>query len=38
VTDFTAAVERRVATELRRADGTYDQDYVRLDLLVRAAG
>lgn len=38
VTDFTAAVERRVVAELRRPDGTYDQDYVRLDLLVRAAG
>jgi hypothetical protein len=33
--DFIAAVEARV-DELRRADGTYDMTFVRLDLLVYA--
>jgi hypothetical protein len=27
-------VESRAVTELRRDDGTYDQDYIRLDLLA----
>lgn len=31
---FREAVERRALVELRRDDGTYDQDYVRLDLLA----
>lgn len=31
---FRAAVEERI-TELRRADGSYDQTFVRLDLLAR---
>jgi trans-aconitate methyltransferase len=33
---FTQVAERRCLAELRRADGTYDQDYVRLDLLAHA--
>lgn len=36
--EFTAAAERRCVAELRRADGTYDQDYVRLDVLAHAPG
>jgi SAM-dependent methyltransferase len=32
--EFTAAAERRALAELRRADGTYDQDYVRVDVLA----
>lgn len=32
--DFRAAVEARALLELRRDDGSYDQDYVRLDLLA----
>ena len=31
---FRAAAQRRALAELRRADGTYDQDFVRLDLLA----
>lgn len=31
---FRAAVEARALRELRRPDGSYDQDYVRLDLLA----
>jgi ubiquinone/menaquinone biosynthesis C-methylase UbiE len=34
--EFVAAAERRCLDELRRPDGTYDQDYVRLDLLAHA--
>lgn len=34
---FRAAAEDRAVTGLRRADGTYDLDFVRLDLLVRPA-
>ncbi|MBD0275998.1 MAG: hypothetical protein ICV73_29235, partial [Acetobacteraceae bacterium] len=33
--EFRAAAEDRALAELRRADGSYDQDYVRLDLLAR---
>jgi hypothetical protein len=36
--EFTAAAERRCRTELRRPDGSHDQDYVRLDVLARASG
>jgi trans-aconitate methyltransferase len=32
---FRERCERRATDELRRADGTYDLDFVRLDLLVR---
>ena len=35
VADFRAAAELRAVAELRRADGSYDLDFVRLDLLVR---
>ncbi|RJK98233.1 class I SAM-dependent methyltransferase [Vallicoccus soli] len=35
---FRAEAERRALAALRRDDGTYDQDYVRLDLLARRAG
>ncbi|MGN6331071.1 MAG: class I SAM-dependent methyltransferase [Motilibacteraceae bacterium] len=35
---FTAEVERRAVEELRREDGTYDQDYVRLDVLATRSG
>ncbi|MGN6246689.1 MAG: class I SAM-dependent methyltransferase [Motilibacteraceae bacterium] len=31
---FTAEVERRAVDGLRREDGSYDQDYVRLDVLA----
>lgn len=31
---FRAAAQARALAELRRADGTYDQDFVRLDLLA----
>jgi trans-aconitate methyltransferase len=31
---FRQRVESRAVTELRRDDGTYDQDYIRLDLLA----
>jgi trans-aconitate methyltransferase len=31
---FRAAAQDRARAELRRADGTYDQDFVRLDLLA----
>ncbi len=34
---FHDAVLRRAKTELRRDDGSYDQDYVRLDLLAHRA-
>jgi SAM-dependent methyltransferase len=33
---FTTAAERRALAELRRADGSYDQDYVRADVLAHA--
>jgi trans-aconitate methyltransferase len=32
---FRAKVEARALRELRRPDGSYDQDYIRLDLLAR---
>jgi trans-aconitate 2-methyltransferase len=32
--EFRRRVESRAVVELRREDGTYDQDYVRLDLLA----
>jgi trans-aconitate methyltransferase len=32
--EFRRRAHRRVAAELRRTDGTFDQDYVRLDLLA----
>jgi hypothetical protein len=32
---FRARSEERAVSELRRADGTFDLDFVRLDLLVR---
>jgi trans-aconitate methyltransferase len=35
VEEFRGRAERRAVAELRRADGTYDLDFVRLDLLVR---
>ncbi|HEY6749124.1 MAG TPA: methyltransferase domain-containing protein [Mycobacteriales bacterium] len=33
--EFRARCEERAVAELRRADGSYDIDFVRLDLLVR---
>lgn len=33
--EFRARSEERAVAELRRADGTFDLDFVRLDLLVR---
>lgn len=33
--EFRARSERRAVAELRRADGSFDIDFVRLDLLVR---
>ncbi len=36
VAKFRRRVEARAIAELRRPDGSYDQDYVRLDLLARA--
>ncbi|HZB50072.1 MAG TPA: methyltransferase domain-containing protein [Mycobacteriales bacterium] len=36
VRDFRRVAEDRALAELRRADGSYDQDYVRLDLLARS--
>jgi trans-aconitate methyltransferase len=35
VAEFRATVEQRAVAELRRADGSWDLDFVRLDLLVR---
>lgn len=35
---FRSAAERRCVAELRRSDGSFDQDYVRLDLLARRPG
>jgi trans-aconitate methyltransferase len=35
--EFTAAAERRCRETLRRSDGSYDQDYVRLDVLAHAS-
>lgn len=35
--DFLADVEKFVLPGLRREDGSYDQDYVRIDLLAAAA-
>jgi trans-aconitate methyltransferase len=35
VAEFRGRVEERSVAELRRADGSYDLDFVRLDLLVR---
>jgi hypothetical protein len=37
VAEFRRRVEERAVAELRRADGSYDLDFVRLDLLVRAS-
>jgi trans-aconitate methyltransferase len=37
VAPFRLAAEERALAELRRADGSYDQDYVRLDLFSRSA-
>jgi len=37
VAGFRGRVEERAVAELRRADGSYDLDFVRLDLLVRAS-
>jgi ubiquinone/menaquinone biosynthesis C-methylase UbiE len=34
--EFAAAAERRCRENLRRADGSYDQDYVRMDVLAHA--
>jgi hypothetical protein len=34
--EFRRRAETRAIAELRRADGSYDQDYVRLDLLAAA--
>lgn len=34
--EFTDAAERRCREFLRRSDGSYDQDYVRLDVLAHA--
>ena len=31
---FIATAQQRAIAELRRTDGSYDQDYVRLDLLA----
>lgn len=33
--EFRRAAEERALAELRRADGSYDQDFVRLDLFAR---
>lgn len=35
--EFRARSEERAVAELRRAEGTFDIDFVRLDLLVRAS-
>jgi len=35
VAEFRRRAEERAVAELRRADGSYDLDFVRLDLLVR---
>ena len=35
--EFRARSEERAVAELRRAEGTFDLDFVRLDLLVRAS-
>jgi hypothetical protein len=35
VAEFRRRVEERAVAELRRADGSYDLDFIRLDLLVR---
>lgn len=35
---FTAEAERRAVLELRREDGSFDQDYVRLDVRAERAG
>jgi trans-aconitate 2-methyltransferase len=35
VAEFRGRAEERAVAELRRADGSYDLDFVRLDLLVR---
>jgi trans-aconitate methyltransferase len=32
--EFTATAQRRCLAELRRTDGSYDQDYVRLDVVA----
>jgi hypothetical protein len=37
VEKFRRRVEARAIRELRRPDSSYDQDYVRLDLLARVA-
>jgi trans-aconitate methyltransferase len=36
IVKFRRRVEARAIAELRRPDGSYDQDYVRLDLLAKA--
>ena len=35
--EFRARSEERAVAELRRADGSFDIDFVRLDLLVRSS-
>ena len=35
VAEFRRRVEERAVAELRRADGSYDLDFIRLDLPVR---
>jgi hypothetical protein len=37
VAEFRRRAEDRAVAELRRADGSYDLDFVRLDLLVRSS-
>lgn len=37
VAEFRNRAENRAVVELRRADGSFDLDFVRLDLLVRAS-
>jgi len=37
VAEFRRRSEQRAVSELRRADGSYDLDFVRLDLLVRTS-
>jgi trans-aconitate methyltransferase len=37
VPEFRRRAEERAVAELRRADGSYDLDFVRLDLLVRSS-
>jgi hypothetical protein len=37
VAEFRRRAEDRAVARLRRADGSYDLDFVRLDLLISAA-